>query len=78
VARQGRDGGDELTAVASSRPFAEYADTPLWHAVAAAVAELEATRQITLATAPDYVVGYLCQQLVARHAVLPAALTDEP
>jgi hypothetical protein len=31
-----------------------------------------------MATAPDYVVGYLCQQLVARHTVLPAALAIEP
>jgi hypothetical protein len=78
VAGQGRIGGDELTAVAPSKPFAQYADTPLWRAVAAAVAELQATREISIATAPDYVVGYLCQQLVARRTVLPAALADEP
>ncbi|HEU4628580.1 MAG TPA: hypothetical protein VFS08_02515 [Gemmatimonadaceae bacterium] len=60
------------------RPFAEFQDTPLWHALADAVAELEATREITVATAPEYVVGYLCQQLVLRHAIDPAALRDDP
>ena len=60
------------------QPFAEYRDTPLWRTIAAAVAELEATREITLATAPDYVIGFLCQQLVVRQAVAPAALADDP
>jgi hypothetical protein len=59
-------------------PFEEYRDTPLWRTVAAAVAELEATREITVATAPEYVIGFLCQQLVVRNAVAPAALTDDP
>lgn len=61
-----------------SKPFAEYRDTPLWHTVAAALAELEASREITVATAPEYVIGYLCQQLVIRQAVAPTALEDEP
>ena len=61
-----------------SRPFAEYRDTPLWHVVAAAVAELEATKEIAVATAPEYVVGYLCAQLVRRGAAAPEALRDEP
>ena len=60
------------------RPFAEYRDTPLWHVVAAAVAELEATKEIAVATAPEYVVGYLCQQLVQRGATAPEALRDAP
>ncbi len=58
--------------------FDEYKETPLWRVVAAAVAELEATREIALATAPDYVVGYLCQQLVAGRVAAAAALTYEP
>ena len=78
MARQGRIGGDELTAVAPSKPFAQYADTPLWHAVAAAVAELQATHEISIATAPDYVVGYLCQQIVAGRLAAPTALVYDP
>ena len=61
-----------------SHQFDEYKDTPLWRVVAAAVAELEATREITVATAPDYVIGYLCQQLVAGRIAAGAALTYEP
>jgi len=60
------------------RPFAEYQHTPLWRTVAAALAELEATREITVATAPEYVVGYLCQQLVVRGNATPEALADDP
>jgi hypothetical protein len=60
------------------RPFAEYRDTPLWRVVAAAVTELEATREIAVATAPEYVIGYLCQQLARGRAIAPAALHDAP
>ena len=61
-----------------SHPFHEYKDTALWRVVAAAVAELEATREIAVATAPDYVVGYICQQLVAGRIATPSALAYEP
>ena len=60
------------------RPFAEYRDTPLWHVIAAAVTELEATQEIVVATAPDYVIGYLCQRLVSSRAAAPEALHDAP
>jgi hypothetical protein len=58
--------------------FDEYKDTPLWRIVVAAVAELQTTREIAVATAPDYVIGYLCQQLVAGRVVGESALTYEP
>jgi hypothetical protein len=60
------------------RPYAEFRDTPLWHTVADAVAELVVTREIAVATATDYVIGYFCQQLAARRMVAPAALVDAP
>jgi hypothetical protein len=62
----------------TARPFAEFRDTPLWHTLAAAVTELEATREITVATAPEYVIGYLCQRLVARHPGAAAAFREDP
>jgi hypothetical protein len=58
--------------------FDEYKDTPLWRVVAAAVTELEATREIVVATAPEYVIGYLCQQLVAGRITADSARTYEP
>lgn len=61
-----------------AHPFDEYRDTPLWRVVAAAVAELEATREITVGTAPDYVVGYLCQRLVAGQIAAESAMEYEP
>ena len=58
--------------------FEEYKDTPLWRVVAAAVAELEATREISVATAPDYVIGYLCERLVTARLTAEAALRYDP
>ena len=60
------------------KPFAVYRDTRLWNAVAKALEELESTREISIATAPEYVIGYLCERLTDRHLVAPAALLDEP
>ncbi|AHG93709.1 hypothetical protein J421_6174 (plasmid) [Gemmatirosa kalamazoonensis] len=59
-------------------PYDEYKDTPLWRSLAAAVVELEASREIAVATASDYVVGYLCQTLVAAQLAAPRALTYDP
>ena len=57
-----------------SRPFDEFRDTPLWKAVAATIAELTATREIRVDTAPEYVVGYLCRELAAKGAIAAEAL----
>jgi hypothetical protein len=58
--------------------FEEYKDTPLWRVVAAALAELETTREIAVATAPEYVIGYLCERLVAGRIATPAARAYDP
>lgn len=57
--------------------FDEYRDTPIWRALAAAMSELEATHEIALATAPDYVIGYVCQELVAKKVVSADALVAD-
>lgn len=54
----------------SSRPFAEYRNSRLWSAVEASITELIATHEVALNTAPDYVIGYLCQELVAKKLVV--------
>jgi hypothetical protein len=61
----------------SPRAFERYRHTALWDAVEAAVTELQATREIAVATAPDYVIGYLCERLAARQLVAPTGM-DEP
>lgn len=61
-----------------TRPYTEYRDTPLWHALELAITELQATHEISVATAPDYVIGYLCRELVARRVVGADALRDTP
>jgi hypothetical protein len=55
--------------------YEQYENTPLWRALAGALAELEASREVTVGTAPHYVLGYLCQELAAKWVVTGAALT---
>ncbi len=55
-----------------SGPFAEYRNSRLWSALEAAITELVATHEVTVNTAPDYVIGYLCQELVAKKIVVDA------
>ena len=57
----------------SSRPFPEHRGTPLWKAVERTIAELTTTGEISVNTAPEYVVGYLCRELVAKKLVVPTA-----
>ena len=61
----------------STRPFAEYRDTPLWRALASALAELEASREVVVATAPEYVIGYLCRELAAKKLVGASAVSPD-
>jgi hypothetical protein len=60
----------------TSRPFAEHRDTRLWSAIEASINELVATREVSINTASDYVVGYLCQELVAKKLI--AAEESQP
>ena len=53
-----------------SRSFTEYRDTPLWSAIEATIAELAATREVSVNTAPDHVVGYLCGELIAKKLIV--------
>ena len=54
----------------SSQRFAEYRHTPLWDALEATIAELSSTNEITVNTAPDYVIDYLCRELVAKKLIV--------
>jgi hypothetical protein len=66
-----------MTEFSARRPFAEYRDTPLWRALASGLADLEASREVTVATAPDYVVGYLCRELAAKRVINESALAPD-
>ena len=54
--------------------YGEYRGTPLWRALADVVADLEASGEIEVETAHDYVVGYLCRELAAKWVIAPSAL----
>lgn len=61
----------------STRPFGEYRNTPLWRAVAHALSELEASNEVSVSTAPEYVIGYLCRELAAKRVVITTALAPD-
>ena len=58
----------------SSRPFDEYRDTPLWAALQSTLADLVASREVVVNTAPEYVIGHVCRELAAKRLIVPAGL----
>lgn len=50
----------------TARQIAEYRNTPLWTALESAIDELAASRELSVNTAPEYVIEYLCRELVAK------------
>jgi hypothetical protein len=61
-----------------TRPRSNYRDTPLWGAVAGALAELQTTGEVKVETAPDYVIEFICRELVAKRVVTETALAAPP
>ena len=59
-------------------PYEMYEGTPLWSAIASAVSGLVENRDLEVTTAPQYVVGFLCQSLVRSGLVSPEAVTRVP
>jgi hypothetical protein len=54
--------------------FTQYRDTALWRGVERMLADLEASGEVRVDTAPDYVIGFICQELAARNLVAPSAI----
>jgi hypothetical protein len=57
-----------------SHPYEEYEGTRLWAAIADEIEALEKNHDLTLSTAPEYVVGSLCRRLIqvgCAHAETP-------
>lgn len=61
----------------TARPLADFQHTPLWRAIAKALADLEASGELVVETAPEYVVGYLCQELAAKRVVTDEATAQD-
>ena len=61
-----------------SRARSQFLHTPLWTAVASAIAELQATGEVRVDTEMDYVIDYLCRELAAKQVVAPAAIEVPP
>ena len=52
------------------RPRSEYRDTPLWAALEGAITELSSSQEIVVNTAAEYVIDYLCQELLEKNVVV--------
>ena len=61
-----------------SRTRSQFQHTPLWAAVASTIAELQATGEVRVDTEVDYVIDYLCRELVAKRVVTGAASDVAP
>ena len=61
-----------------SRTRSQFQHTPLWAAVASTIAELQATGEVRVDTEVDYVIDYLCRELVAKRVVTSAAADVAP
>ena len=69
---------DNRRLIVVTRPFDEYRASALWTAVEETLQALIATREIAINTAPEYVVGYVCQQLSAKGLVAAHGLEPKP
>jgi hypothetical protein len=55
----------------SSHRFPSSRGTPLWAAVEGIITELVASRELSVNTAPEYVIDYFCGELVAKKLIVP-------
>jgi hypothetical protein len=60
------------------RARSKFQHTPLWAAVATTISELQATGEVRVDTNVDYVIDYLCRELVAKGVVKSAASNVAP
>jgi hypothetical protein len=61
-----------------SRTRSQFQHTPLWAAVANTIAEPQSTGEVRVDTEVDYVIDYLCRELVAKRVVTPEAADVAP
>lgn len=56
-----------------SQMRSQFQHTPLWAALASTIAELQATGEMRVDTDVDYVIDFLCRELVAKRVVTATA-----
>jgi hypothetical protein len=61
-----------------ARARSKFQHTPLWAAVAGTLAELQTTAELRIDTDVDYVIDYLCRELVAKGVVKSASINVAP
>ena len=60
------------------QPRSQFRNTPLWAAMASTLAELQTTGEVRIDTEADYVIDYLCRELVAKRVVTSEAIDLAP
>ena len=53
-----------------SHPFAEYRDTPAWRVIEASINELMVVGDVSINTATDHAIGFLCHELVSAKLIV--------
>ena len=61
-----------------NHPYVEFEKTPLWKTLEKAISDLQENQDVKLTTAQQYVIGYLCKQLVKRKLVAATAIKKKP
>ena len=58
----------------TSSRIAVHRDSPLWTALDSAIRELVASRELSVNTAPEYIIEFLCRELAAKKLVTAHAI----
>jgi hypothetical protein len=58
-------------------PVSKHRHSELWSAVDGIVTELKTTGEIAVNTAPNYVIDYICRELIAKKLITDAGLQEQ-
>jgi hypothetical protein len=62
----------------TSSRIAVHRDSPLWSALDSAIRELAASRELSINTAPEYIIEFLCRELTAKKLVVAQPIDGAP
>ena len=58
-------------------PTSTHRHSEIWSAVDAILTELTTTGEIAVNTAPDYVIDYICSELIAKKLIAETGLREQ-
>ena len=60
-----------------NHPYSKFENTALWKTIDDTLSELEQNQDVQITTAREYVVGYLCKQLVHQKLVAKSSVASK-